>query len=98
MVEKAKWDDWVDEDEEDVRLIDFGEAFPHGAERTDLAEPGGLQVPEKIFTGAFDYRVDLWRAGCTVTNRLIYSEASLTLINPADIHDGVWNTTISVPL
>jgi hypothetical protein len=67
LVEKTSWDDWIDEDEEDVRIIDFGQAFLHGAEPIDLAEPGDLQVPEKIFAGHFDYRVDLWRAGCTVT-------------------------------
>jgi serine/threonine-protein kinase SRPK3 len=66
LVEKGGWDDWIDEDTEDVRVIDLGEAFPHGAEPANLAEPGGLQVPEKIFTGRFDYRVDLWRVGCTV--------------------------------
>ncbi|EAQ88781.1 predicted protein [Chaetomium globosum CBS 148.51] len=65
LVEKTEWEDWIDEDEEDVRLIDFGEAFPHSAPPTKLAEPGGLQAPEGIFTGKFDYRVDLWRAGCT---------------------------------
>ncbi|KAK4237726.1 hypothetical protein C8A03DRAFT_34293 [Achaetomium macrosporum] len=66
LVKKVGWDEWVDEDEEDVRLIDFGEAFAHGAEPDQLAEPSGLEVPEKIFTGKFDYRIDLWRVGCTV--------------------------------
>jgi serine/threonine-protein kinase SRPK3 len=66
LVEKAGWDDWIDEDDEDVRVIDLGETFPHGSEPTDLAEPGVLQAPEKIFTGHFDYKVDLWRTGCTV--------------------------------
>ena len=47
-------------------MIDLGEAFPIGAKPTDLAVPKGLQAPEKIFIGHFDYRVDLWRAGCTV--------------------------------
>ncbi|KAK3305126.1 kinase-like domain-containing protein [Chaetomium strumarium] len=64
LVQKAGWDMWIDEDKEDVRLIDFGEAFAHGAEHHQLAEPPGLEVPERIFTGRFDYRVDLWRAGC----------------------------------
>lgn len=66
LVEKGGWDDWIDEDTEDVRVIDLGEAFLHGAEPATLAEPGDLQAPEIIFTGHFDYRVDLWRAGCTV--------------------------------
>lgn len=66
LVKATGWDSWIDEDEEDVRLIDFGEAFTQNAIPTELAEPSGLQVPEKIFTGKFDYRVDLWRAGCLV--------------------------------
>jgi len=66
LVETTGWLDWIDEDEEDVRLIDVGEAFAHGKEPAELAEPGKLQAPEGIFMGKFDYRVDLWRAGCTV--------------------------------
>lgn len=66
LVEKVRWAHWIDEDDEDIRVIDFGEAFARGAEPDQLAEPPGLQVPEKILTGKFDYRVDLWRAGCMV--------------------------------
>ncbi len=66
LVKANGWDDWIDENEEDVRLIDLGEAFPHGAAPAELAEPSELRVPEKIFTGKFDYRIDLWRAGCMV--------------------------------
>lgn len=69
LVKKVGWDRWVDEDEEDIRLIDFGEAFPHGTVPAELAQPSDLQVPEKIFTGGFDYRIDLWRAGCLVRSR-----------------------------
>ncbi|KAF4768961.1 hypothetical protein N7455_008914 [Penicillium solitum] len=29
-----------------------------------LAQPSILRVPETIFTDRFDYRLDLWRAGC----------------------------------
>ncbi|KND91969.1 hypothetical protein TOPH_03284 [Tolypocladium ophioglossoides CBS 100239] len=65
LVQKAIWDDWTDEDEEDIRLLDWGEAFLHGAEPAKLAQPGDLRVPEIIFTTRFDRRVDLWRAGCT---------------------------------
>jgi hypothetical protein len=66
LVAQTIWPEWIDEDEEDVRIIDFGEAFLSGAEPIELAEPGDLQVPEKLFTGHFDYRIDPWRAGCTV--------------------------------
>jgi hypothetical protein len=66
LVERIGWDNWIDEDEEDVRVIDFGETFAHDAIPTELAEPSEFQVPERIFTGRFDYRVDLWRAGCIV--------------------------------
>jgi hypothetical protein len=66
-VRKAGWDDWIDEDDEDIRLIDWGETFVHGAEPTKLAQPADLRAPEIIFGGRFDYRLDLWRVGCTVS-------------------------------
>jgi hypothetical protein len=66
LVKATGWDNWIDEDEEDINLIDLGEAFPHGAAPARLAEPSELKVPERIFTGRFDYRIDLWRAGCMV--------------------------------
>ncbi|KAH6846962.1 kinase-like domain-containing protein [Chaetomium sp. MPI-CAGE-AT-0009] len=66
LVQATGWDSWIDEDEEDIRLIDLGEAFPHDAVPAELAEPSELKVPEKIFTGSFDYRIDLWRAGCVI--------------------------------
>lgn len=67
LVRKASWDDWTDEDEEDIRLIDWGEAFPLGQPRSQLAQPSDLKAPETILTGTFDHRVDLWRAGCVVS-------------------------------
>ncbi|CAG8280269.1 unnamed protein product [Penicillium salamii] len=62
----ASWVEWAEEDEEDIRLFDFGESFFHGREPEKLAQPGSLKVPETIFTDVFDYRVDLWRAGCMI--------------------------------
>ena len=66
LVKAAEWDDWIDEDDEDIRLFDFGESFFQGLEPKTLAQPGPLRVPETIFTDSFDYRVDLWRTGCMV--------------------------------
>jgi serine/threonine-protein kinase SRPK3 len=37
LVKTAAWDNWVDEDEEDIRLIDFGEASPHGKKPLKLS-------------------------------------------------------------
>jgi hypothetical protein len=65
-LETVSWDKWIDEDDEDLRIIDLGEAFIQGAEPTRLAQPGPLRVPETIFTKKFDYRIDLWRAGIMV--------------------------------
>lgn len=67
LVKAAPWDDWLDEDEEDIRIIDFGESFPKNTRVESLAQPGQLRVPETVFVGSFDYRVDLWRAGCVVS-------------------------------
>jgi len=56
----------VDEDNEDLRIIDFGESFHQGAEPERLSQPGPFRVPEIIFGEPFDHRVDLWCAGCVI--------------------------------
>jgi len=66
LVKAAGWDEWIDEDDEDLRIIDLGESFLQGAETKTLAQPRCLQAPETIFTDSFDYRLDLWRGGCVV--------------------------------
>ncbi|OBT93442.2 hypothetical protein VE01_08681 [Pseudogymnoascus verrucosus] len=66
LVKAADWTEWIDEDEEDIRLIDFGETFTQGAEPERIAQPGVLRVPETIFTDRFDYRIDLWRVGFAI--------------------------------
>lgn len=66
MVQRASWDDWTDEDHEDLRITDLGEAFRHGEEPLRLAQPGPLKAPEAILMNHFDYRIDLWRAGIMV--------------------------------
>ena len=65
-VEWVGWPDEEDEDDEDIRVIDLGEAFLQDTVPERLAQPGGLQAPETIFTSRFDYRLDLWRAGLMV--------------------------------
>ncbi|KAJ6108902.1 hypothetical protein N7512_008739 [Penicillium capsulatum] len=66
LVKAAEWFEWIDEDDEDMRLLDFGESFHRGEEPEKLAQPGTLQVPQTIFTNFFDYRIDLWRTGCMI--------------------------------
>ncbi|OGM49926.1 hypothetical protein ABOM_001472 [Aspergillus bombycis] len=66
IVKATEWDEWIDEDDEDLRILDFGEAFLQGDEPRALAQPGPLRVPETIFLQCFDHRVDLWRAGCMI--------------------------------
>jgi len=66
LVKKAGWVNWIDEDDEDIRLIDFGEAFVQRSKPNRLAQPPDLWAPETIFTDHFDHRLDLWRAGITV--------------------------------
>lgn len=66
LIKPAQWVDWIDEDEEDIRLFDIGEGFPHGQNPERLFQPYLLRAPETIFTDDFDYRVDLWRIGCMV--------------------------------
>ena len=66
IVETATWKNWPMSANKDICLIDFGESFRHGSEPKELAQPLNLTVPETIFTNRFDYRMDLWRAGCVV--------------------------------
>ncbi|KAL2066601.1 hypothetical protein VTL71DRAFT_2672 [Oculimacula yallundae] len=70
LIKKADWIDWVDEDEEDIRIIDFGETFFYGARPEKLSQPGDLRIPETVFTDSFDHRIDLWRAGMTICTML----------------------------
>ncbi|PVH68316.1 kinase-like protein [Cadophora sp. DSE1049] len=73
LVKKADWENWIDEDDEDIRLIDFGEAFVQGSKPDSLAQPPDLRAPETIFTDRFDHRLDLWRAGVTIYSSLFGS-------------------------
>jgi serine/threonine-protein kinase SRPK3 len=69
LVKTTEWTGWPDDDDdedENIRLIDLGEAFTRENMPAELAQPGGLQAPETIFTDKFDYRLDLWRAGLIV--------------------------------
>lgn len=97
LVKAAGRDDWIDEDDEDLRIIDLGESFLQAAEPQTLAQPGSLQAPETIFTNSFDYRVDLWRAGCVVRAlHLNFQRRILTSVS-ADFYNSIWSTSISVP-
>jgi hypothetical protein len=80
IVESTRWEDWLEEDDEDIRLIDRGEAFSRGAEPIKIAQPFGLNAPETIFTPRIDYRIDLWRAGWIVSTDTSVSK-SQRLIN-----------------
>ena len=75
LVQSALWTGWPldnEEDDENIRLIDLGEAFNQDTIPEKLAQPKGLQAPETIFTGEFDFRQDLWRAGFVVRLLLLY--------------------------
>lgn len=66
LVKAAEWVDWVDEDE-DIRIFDFDKSFFQGEEPVKLTQPSPLHAPETIFEKSFDSKIDLWRAGCTVS-------------------------------
>lgn len=68
LVKAIVWDSWVEENYEDLRIIDFGRSFFQWEKTGRIAKPGPFPAPETIFTGSFDYRVDLWRAGCVVND------------------------------
>ncbi|KAH8788957.1 kinase-like domain-containing protein, partial [Diaporthe sp. PMI_573] len=66
LVKTADWDMWTDRDEEDIRLLDWGLAFPVGQAVTTLPQPIDLRSPETFFCASIDFRHDLWRAGCVI--------------------------------
>ncbi|KAJ6139769.1 hypothetical protein N7471_006255 [Penicillium samsonianum] len=53
LIKAAEWTEWIDEDDEDIRLLDFGESSFQGQEPQKLAQPGSLRVPETISTDSF---------------------------------------------
>lgn len=68
LVETAGWFNWMDEGKEDIRLIDFGGAFlRQGPQPHKLNQPPENCAPETLLTGEFDWRVDLWSVGITVS-------------------------------
>ncbi|GAB0132283.1 hypothetical protein EsDP_00000724 [Epichloe bromicola] len=73
LVETACWPGWFDGPDEDIRLIDWGESFPINETRSQIAQPPDLRSPETFFIGSFDYRHDLWRAGCVI-HSLFYQQ------------------------
>ncbi|KAJ3479680.1 hypothetical protein NLG97_g8260 [Lecanicillium saksenae] len=67
LVRAATWDNWVDEDEEDVCFVDFGSSFRVGdAMGSSDFEHSAVSPPETILADTFDYRIDLWRVGCII--------------------------------
>jgi hypothetical protein len=97
MVKAAEWDEWVDEDEEDLRVLDLGEGFLQEHQPKTLSQPGQLQAPETIFGNSFDHRVDLWRAGCMVSG-LMRSAGRLNVnVFNADLFVHIQNIAILVP-
>ncbi|KAG6368291.1 hypothetical protein INS49_002496 [Diaporthe citri] len=66
LVKTADWDMWTDRDEEDMRLLDWGLAFPAGQVVTTLPQPIDLRSPETFFCASIDSHHDLWRAGCVI--------------------------------
>lgn len=67
IVRRAEWNMWVDEDEEDIRLIDWGESFRRGEEPATVAQPIDCKAPATMVTDRLDYRIDLLTAGIVVS-------------------------------
>lgn len=80
IVKSADWALWYDSPKEDVRIIDWGGAFSTTSTPTAIGQPRNLQSPETFFVGSFDYRHDLWRAGCVVRGILLLTHLILLII------------------
>ncbi|OAQ99804.1 hypothetical protein LLEC1_00713 [Akanthomyces lecanii] len=84
LVGAAEWDDWIDEDEEDIRLIDVCDSFRVGDQvPSSEAVHDAICPPEALFEETFDYRVDLWRAG-TVLYALVCKSCPFARIGNDD--------------
>lgn len=96
LVKSAEWIGWPDEDDEDdqnIRVIDLGEAFFQNAVPDKIAQPASLQAPEVIFTSRFDYRLDLWRTGLLLRYYpCMHYEYSLTHIT--DLSSYIWSAAV----
>ncbi len=68
LVKLATWEQWLDLPVEDMRMIDWGFAFPttSTAALGDVGQPQNLISPETFFIGTLDAKHDLWRAGSVV--------------------------------
>jgi serine/threonine-protein kinase SRPK3 len=66
LVQCTVWAGWYEAPNEELRLLDLGRAFPVGSTVKSVAQPRDVRSPETFFIGSFDYRHDLWRAGCVV--------------------------------
>ncbi|KAG6358804.1 hypothetical protein INS49_012323 [Diaporthe citri] len=68
LVQTARWEAWEDETEEEIRLVDWGSAFPVGGTVSVevMAQPIDLRSPETFFIGEFDHHHDIWRAGSMI--------------------------------
>lgn len=72
LVQYTVWPGWYEAPNEELRLLDLGLAFPVGSTVKGIAQPRDVRSPETFFIGSFDYRHDLWRAGCVVGILLAY--------------------------
>lgn len=71
IVRSSHWPEWPhdnDYDDEDVKVLDLEAWFYKDAVPDKLPQPQDLNAPEITFTGKFDYRVDLWCTGMTVSS------------------------------
>ncbi|KAM3521883.1 hypothetical protein MY4038_008851 [Beauveria bassiana] len=61
------WHSWVDEDEEDLRFVGVDDWF-RTTDRMPSSDAlrGACPAPEVLFEETYDYRADLWHAGCVI--------------------------------
>lgn len=76
VVKTAEWTTTADISREEIKVIDFGDAFLMVDQPVSMVQPPPLRVPEFIFQQEFDYRADLWLTGCMVSE---HSDTKLLL-------------------
>lgn len=53
----------------EICIADFGEAFEGACKTGKSNTPLSLRAPETFFEDDWDFRIDLWGAGCTVSSK-----------------------------
>lgn len=98
LIRSTQWCGWPlddEENDEDIRIIDLGEAFDINTSVISLAQPPDLQAPEAVFANQLDYRQDLWKMGLVVSYPRDPGRIHVTN-GCIDLSSRIWHTSMEL--